>query len=248
MEEKTGFRFGSAISDRSTIKEGALMFISKVVNRYKDEDVIIAWQVENEPLSRAGPRELWIRKDFLQEEIFQVKKTDDKERTVVVSAMTYPNGFLRFLSRLTNKNDPILETIDIAPVPALDVYPAIGHRVVGAKVCFLTDRRTRVAYLKKFIDRARSQGKSLWITELQAEPWEPGELVHTREEKAVTCGAENFLATFEELRALGAETIFLWGVEYWLYRKRQYQDNTWVDAYNQIVTEHRRKKKGSPRT
>jgi len=232
------FHFGSAVSDVPHVKECTLLFISKVVGRYKNEDIIVAWQVENEPLSRSGPRELWIRKDFLQKEISLVKELDGRNRPIIVNAMTYPNGFLRFLTRMAYKKNPIDETIDIAQIPALNVYFAIGQKLLSKNICFWTNPKGRISYLSQFVARAASQNKLIWVTELQAEPWEPAELVHTREKDAITCGADNFHVAFEELRSLNIDTIFLWGVEYWIYRKQQYKDNKWIEAFDQIANKN----------
>ncbi|MCK9554354.1 beta-galactosidase [bacterium] len=237
LEKETSLRSGSAVSDKPSVRRGVLIFIREVINRYKDENIIIAWQVENEPLSRSGPKDLWIRKDFLQNEIDLVKELDDMDRPVVVNAMTYANGFLRFLTRFIYRKDPVYETIDIARIPAINVYPAIGHEILKNKVCFWTNSGERIKYLRQFVDYARSEKKSLWVTELQAEPWEPGELVHTREEKAITCGAENFPEYFNELRSLNIGTIFLWGSEYWIFRKKRFHDETWITAAMDIIKE-----------
>jgi len=232
------FRFGSAVSDRPGLQEKVLTFIRTVVSRYKKKNIIIGWQVENEPLSRAGPKELWIRKDFLQKEIDLVRELDNiRARPIVINAMTYPNSFLRFLTMLAYKKDPVAETIAIAPLPALDIYTAIGHKVLSKDICFWTSPRERIDYLKTLIQKAALAKKPVWVTELQAEPWEPGQLVHMREEPAITCGAQNFLQTFEELRSLGIKTIFLWGSEYWIYRQQMYHDDTWIKTFRQIRTE-----------
>jgi len=237
LAKEADFRFGSAVSDRPAVAERALIFISKVIERYKDEEVIIAWQVENEPFSRAGPKELWIRGSFLKNEVDLVRELDGRGRPVVLNAMTYANGFLRFFARLLYVKNPVYEIIDIAQIPALNVYPAIGHKVIGTEICFWTTPRGRIAYLRRFVDHARRQNKSLWVTELQAEPWEPGELVHTGKAQPVTCGADRFIAAFDELRSLGIDTVFLWGVEYWLYRKHQHDDPTWVNAFDYIAAQ-----------
>ncbi len=236
LREKVDIRFGSAVSDRRLVQEGVKKFITAVVDRYKDRKIITAWQVENEPLSRAGPDEWWIRKSFLKEEIALVKKLDaDRRRPVVINAMTYPNAFLRVLARLAHKEAPVAATIDIAQIPALDVYPAIGQKMLGQDVCFWTHPKSRVKYLRKFAERAKAQGKPLWVTELQAEPWEPGQLVHTSEEAPMTCGAETFFDTFEEMRSLGIRKVFLWGAEYWYYRKKTFDDGSWIKTFRRIV-------------
>ncbi len=232
--KKVNIKSSSAVSDKPIIRKKTLEFIRKVVERYKNEDLIIAWQVENEPLSRSGPKELWIRPDFLKEEIKLVKKLDQHPRPVVLNAMTYSNWFLRMLNRLTYSKNPIYQTIAIAEIAAINVYPAIGQKIIGAKICFWTEPKGRMAYLRRFVNKAREHNKPLWVTELQAEPWDPGELVHLNEKKSLTCHSDNFLMVFSELHSLGIDTIFVWGVEYWLYRSKNFQDNSWIKAYNQI--------------
>jgi hypothetical protein len=69
---------------------------------------------------------------------------------------------------------------------------------------------------------------------LQAEPWEPGELVHLTE-KALTCWPGSFSAAFDEVRSAGIKTVFLWGVEYWLFRIKHYNDPTWFNAANYLM-------------
>ncbi|MDD5575015.1 MAG: hypothetical protein PHH75_07555, partial [Candidatus Omnitrophica bacterium] len=81
--------------------------------------------------------------------------------------------------------------------------------------------------------------KDLWVTELQAEPWEPGELVHLAEVKAVTCQPQSFLLTYRELREMGFGKIFFWGAEYWFYRAGVYGDHGWLEAVRQVIKETR---------
>ncbi|MCF7907465.1 MAG: beta-galactosidase [Candidatus Omnitrophica bacterium] len=228
------FRFGSAVSDRKIIKERSLLFIRRVVERYKKEAIIVAWQVENEPLNRAGPKDWRIRNDFLQEEIDLVEKLDTRSRPIVINAMTYLNRILRFFNRLIYTKNPVYQIIDIADIPAFNIYSTIGHKLIGQKICFLTVPQKRLKYLKRFVDYAKAQDKTVWVTELQAEPWEPGELVHIRKEAAITCRAEDFPVSFGELEYLGVDTVFFWGVEYWFYRMQYYKDKSWLDAFEQI--------------
>jgi hypothetical protein len=206
-----------------------------VVERYKDEAIIYAWQVENEPLNRSGPRELWVGWNLLQKEIDLVKELDEKKRPIVLNSMTYPNRFLRFFTRFMYKRNPVFEMIDLAEIPALNIYPVIGHKLWGTKICFWSSAESRSNYIKPFIRRAEIQNKPMWITELQAEPWEPGELVHMFEAAPLTCGPETFMQTFRELRDMKVKTILLWGVEYWIYRAKTFKDEEWVEAGKHLI-------------
>jgi len=93
---KTKVRPGANVANNKTIREDTLSFIEAVIKRYRDKDIIIAWQIENEPFNRSGPKNWWISKDFLMEEMDLVKKLDAKNRPIVINALSLPNAFLRF--------------------------------------------------------------------------------------------------------------------------------------------------------
>ncbi|MDD5020408.1 MAG: beta-galactosidase, partial [Candidatus Omnitrophica bacterium] len=109
LTEKIDIRYGSDSSEAALLQASLFKFIEQVVLRYRDKDIIVAWQVENEPLSRSGPKDLWIGRKFLEREMALVRGLDTKDRPLVVNAMTYSNGFLRFLARLAHKKSPIME-------------------------------------------------------------------------------------------------------------------------------------------
>lgn len=228
LQERVKLRFGSDPSERGLLKEKLLEFMEKVVVRYRDRDIIVAWQVENEPLTRSGPRELRISREFLEREMALVRGLDTKNRPIVVNAMTYANGFLRFLARLAYKTNPVLDTLNIAQIPAINVYPVVGHKLLFKKVCFWSNIEGKMNYLRVFRERALRLKKDLWVTELQAEPWEPGELVHLGQEPALTCQPQSFVLTYRKLTEMGYTTIFFWGVEYWFYRAQKYGDKSWL--------------------
>ena len=236
LSKKIRLRWGSDAANNKLLKERALEFIRQAVLRYRNRDCISAWQVENEPLNRSGPKENWIGESFLKEEIALVKSLDTKKRPVVVNAMTYPNRLLRFFARLLYRRKPVYDVIDIADIPAINVYPVIGHRLFSRKICFLSNRKERNAYLDEFIRYAVRHDKNIWITELQAEPWEPGELVYLGKEQPFTCDAGQYLSTFKDMSSLGINTILLWGVEYWYFRKEFRGDNSWVNAALRLVS------------
>ncbi|MFA5039216.1 MAG: beta-galactosidase [Candidatus Omnitrophota bacterium] len=230
LEKRVKLRYGSDPTEQQLLTNKLFLFIEKVVLRYRQHPAIVAWQVENEPFTRSGPRDLWINKNFVEREKALIRRLDPRKRPLVINAMTYSNGFLRFLVRLAYRTNPVFDTIDSAEIPAINVYPVVGHTLFSKKVCFWSNLEGQMRYLKVFLERAKNTGKDLWVTELQAEPWEPGELVHLREEAAQTCQPESFVLTYRQLTDMGVTTIFFWGVEYWFYRAEKYGDTRWLEA------------------
>ncbi|MGE5279237.1 MAG: beta-galactosidase [Deltaproteobacteria bacterium] len=237
--EKEEIAFGSDVSTHPYVRARALKFIEAVAAHYAGEASIVAWQVENEPLNRAGAGQWRIGRSFLKEEIARVRRADPAARPVVVNAMTYANRYLRFLARLAYRRNPVYEVAEIADIPAYNIYPAIGERVLGAGMCFFSQPGRRLRYLEQIARAAVRRNKPFWVTELQAEPWEPGQLVHAARGMALTCGPANIEEGFREAKRLGADTVFLWGVEYWFFRQQVFGDPSWLEAVRRLRQEER---------
>jgi len=229
LEKNAYLKNGADVSENPMIKKHVLEFIERTVTRYKDNSAVTAWQVENEPLNRAGPHEWRIAEGFLKEEIRTVEKIDNFKRPIITNVLVYPNKVLNFLARISYKNDPVIHTIDLAEIPAFNVYPIIGHKIGNAGICFRTEPKERIDYLRRLVSYAGNEKKEVWVTELQAEPWEPGHLVY-KGNAPITCWPESFPGTFLELRSCGIDTIFLWGAEYWIFRDKRYGDHSWRNA------------------
>jgi len=227
---KVSFRLGEDVSSNEYLRERTLKFIKEVVGHYKNERIIHYWQVENEPLNRSGPRYLWIDKEFLKQEVDLVRTLDRRNRPIVINVATYPHKFLRFLYRIIEPNDPISEALELCDILALNVYPVVGQKIKWFNLRFWTTPDERIKYLSRIVSLAKERDKKVWATELQAEPWEPGQLVYKGKKEPTTCWPELFQSAFKELRALGIDTIFLWGSEFWLFRKTHYGDDSWVDT------------------
>lgn len=223
------------VAGHAIVREKTLQFIEAVVTRYKETPEIIAWQVENEPLDRSGPHNWWISRDFLKQEASLVKRIDKKGRPIVLNAATYPNRFLRIFSRLRYTTNPVYQIIELAEIPALNIYSSVGHEVASMKICFFSKPLEYKKYFGDIIAYAKSRDKELWVSELQAEPWEPGQLVHLKEGEAISCSPANYAGTFRDIRSLGIDVILLWGVEYWHYRREAHNDSSWLEEAAAIL-------------
>jgi len=234
-------RFGDEIpGDDEYLKEKVLQFIRAVVSHYKDEKSIHYWQVENEPMDRAGAQYWWISKKFLKQEVDLVRQTDAGKRPIVINVATYPNKFLRGLSRFYAPYDPVQEAMALCDILGLNVYPAVGHKFWWRKMYFWSTPRERVEYFSEILARVKTQGKKAWIIEFQAEPWEPGLLVHKGDDRPPTGWPEMSRAYFKEFQSMGFDTFLLWGSEYWHFRKIQHKDDNW---WNMVMDLFQAKKK-----
>ncbi|MBL7157866.1 MAG: beta-galactosidase [Candidatus Omnitrophica bacterium] len=227
--EKIQLKFGQDVSKNDYLRKETLEFVKKVVSRYKNEHIICCWQVENEPLDKAGASKWWIGPAFLKEEVDLVRALDANKRPVMINIATYPNKILRFLNEITRPADAAGEAMKLADILGLNIYPVVGHEMRGLKFYFRTSPEERIEYFSTIIQNAKEQGKDAWVTELQAEPWEPGQVVHKGEEDPLTVNPSLVAEYLDEVLSLGIDTVLLWGAEYWFFRKARYGDTRWLD-------------------
>ncbi len=218
---------GQDVSRDNYLKEKTLKFVKTVVERYDNESIIKWWQVENEPLDRSGPKHWWIGRNFLKEEVELVRSIDTKKRPIVINLATYPNKVLHVIARLSSPTYPVTNALPLCDILGINIYPTVGHKLWNLKLYFWSKPGERMKCYSSVINKAHRAGKKVWVTELQAEPWEPGELVHKAEENPKTASTDMILTAFNELQSLGIDAVLLWGVEYWCYRQERYEDSSW---------------------
>jgi len=238
-----GLHQGQDVATDSAFREAALSFVDATVDRYRDNPVLIAWQVENEPFNRAGPQRLWIDAEFLRDEIASVRALDGHHRPVIVNAFSHFNlvfdqasarqGFdfrqwLGFDADSAERDG--LSVLGRGDVLGLDVYTAIGYQFLGSDHMSHADGDwpDRLARVR---DLAHKQGKLAWITEAQAEPWESSDLNYANPKST---SPQAIRGIFENLKDAGFTTVLFWGSEYWLWRA-DHGDTRWVDTIKGIL-------------
>ena len=243
-----GLYQGQDVAADSAFREAALAFVDATVDRYRDNPVLIAWQVENEPFNRAGPQRLWIDAEFLRDEIASVRALDGHHRPVIVNAFSHFNlvfdqasarqGFdfrqwLGFDADSAERDG--LSVLGRGDVLGLDVYTAIGYQFLGSDHMSHADGDwpDRLARVR---DLAHKQGKQAWITEAQAEPWESSDLNYANPKSTSPAAIRGI---FANLKDAGFTTVLFWGSEYWLWRADQ-GDTRWVDTINGILRDEAR--------
>ncbi len=233
--EKTRLPLWGIVSDNLYLQERALKFIETVVRRYQNEMAIQYWQVENEPLNRFGGHRWKIGKAFLDQEVNLVHKIDRHNRHIILTVSTYPNSFLNFISYLFTPGDPIPPTLKLCDILGINVYPFIGQSFWGHNFYFTSSQKDRKAYFTKIRNMARLEKKRILISELQAEPWEPGKLVHKEKLNPPSSWPEDSKLAIKELLSLDYRIFLLWGCEYWYYQKTKHQNPQWLDMIDKII-------------
>ena len=217
--------FGATPGDLD-LRTAALGHVRRSVARYRTSRVIAAWQLENEPLDAAGPWRWRLSRDFLLQEIAEVRYLDP--RPIVLSAFGPIRRTCDHVSSLDGCDADALAGADaVGSVPellgllgprdvlGLDVYTGVG--VSRAADCW-------PARAAGWLSLAAGARRQVWITELQAEPWEP---TPATLDQPLSTSPARITADFATLRRLGYREILLWGSEYWLRRARQ-GDERWL--------------------
>ncbi len=191
-----------------------LDYISKVINRYKEADNIVAWQVENEPfLSHFGdcPK---LNKKFLDAEIALVRELDS--RPIVIT----DSGELSFWIPAARRADIFGTTM------YRDTYSKLLKRYIHYPISPGFFR------FKKNLTRWFARPDKWIVIELQAEPWTSVPYQETsQEERNRTMNLEKFREILEFSRQAGFKEFYLWGVEWWYWEREVNNDpSIWNEA------------------
>jgi hypothetical protein len=200
------------------------VYFDTSIERYRDSPLLYAWQVENEPLDYVGNVSTGadqITSSELEWEMGEVHRLDPAHQAVIT---TY-DGENVSIDMLQLWAPQVFASLgpNGHPQGALAAGDALGLDlyVDGPNVSFrhLTTMDLREAWkeqaLSFWAERASGQGKGLWLTEMQAQPWggdsgtfSPADLV----ESAIDYRQERL------------QVVLMWGVDTWL------NDPTWLAA------------------
>ena len=197
-------------------KQKLILEISeKVVKRYKDNPVVWAWQVENEPFLPFGecPR-LDIK--FLDKEIDLVRDLSNKPVVITDSG-----EFGTWL--------PAARRADIF---GSTLYRYVWNRIFGYITYPIPPSffRLKQGLLKLFIGQ-----KPIIVVELQAEPWTPRALRDIPlNEQFIHFNPERFREILQYIKGTGFDTFYFWGAEWWYYLKQNGHPEMWEIAKEAI--------------
>jgi len=184
-----------------------LRFIEQVVARYKDNESIISWQLENEALLRGFGQNIAIDRRRLRSEYNLIKQLDTA-RPIIMSTS---NGWGIPLRR---------------PRPDL----------IGFSYYLMMHEKGRYtpSIQKPWLHKFRKQilrlilGRSVFIHELQLEPWGPEAIWKmTTTEQNISMSTQQITKNIQLAKSIKASPIDMWGAEWWYWRHKQGDSETW---------------------
>jgi len=192
-----------------------LQNIQLIIERYKNNQTVEIWQVENEPFLDFFGECPKITKKELKEEIVFVRSLDD--RPVLIT----DSGELSIWYPAIKYGDLFGSTL----------YRITYNKYIGFwKYFFVPPSYYRV---KAFI-----WGRPLettFIAELQAEPWFPiGPLEIPVEQHYKTMNHELLLKNAKYVQETNLARAYFWGVEWWYWMKVKHGDDSLWQAAQQI--------------
>jgi hypothetical protein len=244
---------------RHSLREGALVepaahrslltaataFITRIVERYRDRQAIVAWQVEHEAVDPLGVEHSWrLAAAFVLQEVEAVRAADPTRPIML-------NGFLPTSSavglsqwwRTRDQGDSLTVAQRLADIVGVDYYPRHALVRIGAWTLYLDGSR------RPWLQRRRKQlfawahtyGRRLMIAEGQAEPWETVTTApNPRGWGMYSCMPEQVIANYNQCMRWSWHApadlyaYLFWGAEYWLLRQ-QSGDARYLQAFARVL-------------
>lgn len=229
------------------LSEGAVAFVTRIVERYRGHPAVVAWQVEHEAVDPLGMEHSWrLSAGFVEREIAAVKSADPS-RPVMLNGFLPTSTIVRAQQwwRTRDQGDSLAVAQRLADIVGIDYYPRHALAGSGALSAYLdgSSGAASAATRQRLFAWARgAAGRRLMVSEGQAEPWEAVTTPPNPSGAAMfTCPPEQIIATYSQWMdwARGANTplyaYLFWGAEYWLLRERA-GDRRYLAAFERVLT------------
>ncbi len=198
-----------------SVQNHQLKFVQKVIERYRDNQIIKAWQVENEPLFGWFGECPKPDKNFLIKEIELVRSLDNSPIIITDS------GELSHWQSAAS----------VADVLGITMYRIVWNKTFGFWDYFFVPASAYrfKANLTKFLNKNL---QDIIITELQMEPWTMDRRMSelTIEEQQRSFTLKKFKENVKYARKAGFDQVYFWGVEYWYWLDQKGYPEIWQQA------------------
>jgi hypothetical protein len=219
VTSKTTLRHGEVISNDPVVHDSALAMVRAVVAHVGSSAAIEAWEADNEPFVSSNRSDNWtLSQAFVEEEVAAIRAGDSLQREIVVNHAQHFVFDRRWKDAL-NDGD----------VLAASIYPFRNYELFGHS--FVVPVLELGWLAPNYAAQARAahdEGKQFWLTEMQAEPWADVDLrLISPQNPSPNLTAAGFEQSIDYARRSGADRVYLWGSEWWLYEKVHFGDSTW---------------------
>ena len=218
---------GSVLSDNRVLRQRALRMVAAVVRHVGDSPVVDSWGAENEGYIASPRSNDWtLSREYVAEVAATIREHDPLDRPVAINHAQHFVMDRRWKDALADGD-----------ILGQSLYPFRNYEALGrgfvVNIMEIGPLMPNYAFQAR---EARAAGKQFWVTELQAEPWtdEDARLV-TPEDPSPNLSPGRLVKNIAYARRTGAERIYLWGAEGWLYQGDRFGDWRWVEQARAAV-------------
>jgi hypothetical protein len=228
--------------DHAWLLQPALDHLTRLVERYRQRECIVAWQIEHESVDPLGLEHSWrLAGDFVGAEIRAVRQADSARRPILLNGflpMSIPVAAQQWW-RTRDQGDSLAFAVNHADIVGLDVYPRHGLVSLGPLTVYLDggERPTQRRLRAQLFRRAKARGRRVMISEGQAEPWET--VVTPPDPRGgvmYSCTPAQMVQVYNTCVRWTPElyAYLFWGAEYWLLRERS-GDSSYLRAFERVL-------------
>ena len=223
--------------DDRTVQIAAIEHVREVVRRFAPHRMVRAWQIENEPFNRSGPRAQAVKRALVRLEANAVRALDPSRPLIVTTFAHFNDSLDRWSSRHQSEwkrrlglavpaEREALAVLHRGDILGLDIYRSIGWTDPSNEERVAHAMPDQLDHVRRWRRIAHEQAKRVWVTEAQAEPWEARRQSHA---DPLTVAPDDAPRLIEALAGSGVEMVLLWGSEYWLWREEN-GDPRWLES------------------
>jgi hypothetical protein len=229
------------------LARGATEFVVRVVERYRSNAAVVAWQVEHEAVDPLGLEHSWrLAESFVAAEVAAVRRADP-DRPVILTGFLPTSTPVRAQQwwRTRDEGDSLAVARRLGDVVGIDFYPRHGLIRLGNRTVYLCGARTpwQVRSTRRLLRRAGADGRQVMVTEGQAEPWETvTEPPNPGGRHMYSCAPMQVIDNFNqamrwsEATSIPLSGYLFWGVEYWMTRLAS-GDGSYLKAAVRVLEE-----------
>lgn len=206
-----------------------LEYVTKVVERYKDHPALVSWQVENEPTFFGSFGDCgYFDQSIFPKEVELVRSLDEKHE--ITSTVSGELSLWHVPAKVNALGTSVYRTV-LTPwgmrwhYPYLLLPPWFYHR------------KESLLQALSFGRRLFSVPMRMYISEFQMEPWTNGDIAtSTQEEREKTFDTNAMQDHIDYLFQLRADTVLVWGVEWWYWMKEKQHDSRYWDLGKELFS------------
>ncbi|MDB5074557.1 MAG: hypothetical protein JWO42_736 [Chloroflexi bacterium] len=241
------FREGALVEPAAheALLDAATAFVRRIVERYRDRQAIVAWQVEHEAVDPLGMEHSWrLAAAFVRQEVEAVRAADPT-RPIMMNGFLPTSVPVRLQQwwRTRDQGDSLSVAQQLADIVGIDYYPRHALLSVGAATLYLDGSRSpwQQRRQKQLFEWAQRHGRRLMISEGQAEPWEAVTSPPNPHARGMySCLPEQVIENYNQCmrwathERTGLDAYLFWGAEYWVLRQRC-GDARYLQAFARVL-------------